>query len=65
MKKKVISVFILATMFLSQNVYAGINRYPEIDNLIETRRHEDVEAHVKTEKNVINQTAYTTVEIDA
>ena len=64
MKKKIVSAFILVTMLLSQNAYAGINRYPEIDNLIETRRHEDVEAHVKTEKNVINQTAYTTVEID-
>lgn len=65
MKKRIISVFILATMLVGRTVYAGINRYPEIDNLIETRKHEDVEAHVKKDTtSIINQTAYTTVEID-
>lgn len=64
MKKRIISVFILITLILAQTAFAGINKYPEIDNMIENKKHEDVEAYVKKEADTINETAYTTVEID-
>ena len=65
MSKRIISVLVLLLMVFNMTAYAGVNQYPELDNLIETSQHEKVEAFIRNDTtNNVTQTVGTTLEID-